>query len=126
MSTKFTPRIRSALSKEDQELWDKYTALYSSAPIIVKSPSYTTVATLPRSLDLHGFTLQAAHQKFIEFLETHHKFGTKSITVITGRRGNIKNELPNWCKLTNMTTNCAPILNSHGTFSSYQITLKKN
>lgn len=51
-------------------------------------------------LDLHGKTLEEAYRITLQFINLHHKKGTKEITVITGKgslkKGLIKNEIVFW------------------------------
>jgi len=52
------------------------------------------------SLDLHRMTVQEAYQKTVQFIEKHHKIGTKKIQIITGKgqngQGLIRSEFANW------------------------------
>ena len=56
-------------------------------------------------LDLHQMTLQQAYQKTLQFIEKHHKIGSKKIQIITGKgregKGLIRLEFSGW-----LDTNC--------------------
>ena len=48
------------------------------------------------ALDLHGYTIHGAWQKFNIVIDQCYWNGVKSITVITGRSGPICREFPTW------------------------------
>ena len=47
-------------------------------------------------LDLHGFTLNEAYIKTLEFIEKSSNNGFKKINIITGASGEIKKEFATW------------------------------
>jgi DNA-nicking Smr family endonuclease len=54
-----------------------------------------------RTLDLHGLTLQSAHQALVSFIRAAHAERLRCVEVVTGRGngqtgGTIRRELPHW------------------------------
>ena len=47
----------------------------------------------PRCLDLHGLDVREAHHRTMEYLQTTH---ARSVTVVTGRSGRIRQEFCRW------------------------------
>ena len=48
-------------------------------------------------LDLHGYTINEAHKKFVETIDHFHFAGYKKLTVITGS-GEISKEITMWAE----------------------------
>lgn len=49
-------------------------------------------------LDLHGMTLDTAHKKFIQFMRSHIRDGSRFLLVVTGKgTGALQRHLPQWC-----------------------------
>lgn len=50
--------------------------------------------TIPTITDLHGMTTQQAYEHTKHFV--HRSDGSKKLTIITGKSGQIRNEFPHW------------------------------
>lgn len=53
----------------------------------------------PEMIDLHGLTVQEAHERVRHYLIQATYGRLKRVTVITGRSGQIRQEFPTWAKL---------------------------
>lgn len=53
----------------------------------------------PDSIDLHGYTIQGAHTATDRAIERALRMGRPSLTVITGKSGEICREFPEWAGL---------------------------
>jgi DNA-nicking Smr family endonuclease len=98
------------LSEEDVKLWRS--AMEGTAPLHPRRASAAfrtavshTVRQRPMieprihgmlSLDLHGMTIQKAHETVDAFVRTSRQRGEKRVLVITGRSGDICREFPEW------------------------------
>ena len=92
----------------DDELWEKIKR--ETKPLVkkrvVKQFNYKIIPIkyeyeLPYILDLHGYTIQDAYFKLIDFITHHRNRKTKYVIVITGkgnldRESLIHSEIENW------------------------------
>lgn len=49
-----------------------------------------------KTIDLHGLILHEAYKRTQEYFDRAYENGEKTVTVITGRSGNIQEEFPHW------------------------------
>ncbi len=89
------------MTKDDFELWEKLKKTVTPLKYAGdKTPKKRKIFSLftPR-LDLHGYTVQNAFEKFQDYM-TEHMECSKKIIIITGRgkdgSGIIKKEMPLW------------------------------
>lgn len=113
------------LSKADIELWERYTRQEASAWTVPR-PSRRQVqdGRMPRTLDLHGMTLQDAWKSVLSFVEGHHDLGTGEIIIICGKGGQIARELPFWCERMRSVRCITPIVDSQGQHGSFRVKLR--
>ena len=62
------------------------------------------VQTLPdfpvhKCLDLHGMTIQQAHEEAVAYVRDAYWEGAREVTIVTGRSGDIRREFPTWMRL---------------------------
>ena len=111
------------MTREELDLWQRYTS--SPVRFIVSAamrPLIQQETTTPSSIDLHGMTLDKAYRAVIGFLEHHASVGSRSVLVISGKRGRISRELPEWCKQVAGVSACRPVMDSQGEHGSYRVT----
>ena len=114
------------LSNTDFEAWQNYVnRIFKSPDAISPSIKYQTIQ-LHDVLDLHGLTLQQAFTAVQNFILQHQENGSKVITIITGKKGRIKNELPIWCEKFSRIRRCEPKFDSRGEFGSFLIYFYRN
>ena len=114
----------TALTKKDLIIWQRYvTRLLNSSSDI--TPKYTYSEATSRKLDLHGYTVNDAWLRFREFIDQHHKNGSKSVVIITGKNGQIAHEFREWCKLIPMIRNYEPLGTNNGPAGSFRVNFKK-
>lgn len=113
------------LTREEMDLWKRYT---SSPPRFI----FGSLMHLPSrqdrrssSIDLHGMTLNQAHRAVMDFLEHHACVGSRSVLIITGKRGRISRELPHWCVQVSAVSSCRPVMDSMGEHGSYRVTFRR-
>lgn len=114
------------LTHDDLELWKRY--INSPEPGRISAMSVTRrqgLDNLPRVLDLHGLTLQAAWKTTREFIDAHYRADSREITIICGKGGQIAKEIADWCQNTGMVRECSPIMDKAGSYGSYKIKLVK-
>lgn len=58
--------------------------------------------TLLTTLDLHGLTLEQAHSLLADFIEVHIRAKTREVLVITGKSGQLVQDVPRWLTLSDM------------------------
>ena len=104
------------LSTQERELWQAYV---NSDARFTSSIRHLRPYTPSTQLDLHGLTLQQAHEQLREFVREHQQAGTRQVTVITGKSGALLHELPRWCTSLEGVKSCQA-----ATVGSYSIILK--
>lgn len=77
-------------------------------------------------LDLHGLTIQQAHERCRVFVMDHWMAKTEKVTVITGKSGGIAHEFTSWCRnWSKWVHHYEPLVDSRSQVGSYRIWLKK-
>ena len=110
------------MSPEDTELWKRVTS--SVVPLGERSRDQYPMAALhvsewPKAplvaiLDLHGLTLNQAHDAVRRFLRQARGAKIKRVTIVTGRSGSIRTEFPIWM---NILGHSYSVLANDGSFS---------
>lgn len=118
------------MTPEDHELWKRVTQ--SVAPLVVGSSaatirSYASVwrPGLRTTLDLHGFTLNQAHETSRAFVQEARNKRYKYVTIITGKSGFIRKEFLVWASLMTGVRRVEP-LNGGGAFKLYLVKATPN
>jgi DNA-nicking Smr family endonuclease len=97
--------MKYELTKGDRDLWSRTTKDVRPLGKASVSPceGHRTIGALtPRNepydpvMDLHGYTVHEAHGMVDDHIYQGIESGYKQITVITGRSGQINQELPRW------------------------------
>lgn len=90
------------LSDKDRELWQVVTRdvkpLFTNQYVDIHTSSVKITNSSPHSQpvwDLHGMTLDQAHQLTLHQVHEHHKTW-KSMTFITGKSGQMNHEFQHW------------------------------
>ena len=93
------------LSEEERRIWEQITSgitplmnssvLPSEGPVGPKVIARYPSAYDPR-LDLHGMKIQEAYHAVMNHLDQGYREGFKKITVISGRSGQINQEIVRW------------------------------
>jgi hypothetical protein len=114
--------INFKLNQRDRDTWQNYITNFinSQGPIDIK---YTDNWLPSRKLDLHGLTINEAWVRFKEFVTQHYENNTKTITVITGKSGQISKEFPEWCEQLPIIRSYIPMGNYYIQPGSYKIKL---
>ena len=70
----------------------------------IKKPvtSHQLPITPSSTLDLHGLTLARAHAQLVAFIEAHARAASRDLLVITGKSGQLAQEVPRWLTLSDM------------------------
>ena len=114
------------LSTSDQLLWNSYTSwLFSTNSYVIHRRS-TKIIPDKTVLDLHGYTIQDAFDKTIEFLNNHRKNKTKKVIIICGKSGQISKELKYWCLRLSFVRDISPNIDNSNGVGSYTITFSKH
>jgi hypothetical protein len=94
------------LSSEDKSLWEKFIAGVLPKFAASREPTYAPqcvsqpirdVRFCP-SLDLHGYTVANAHSTFGRYMVDAKNSTRRTVIIITGRSGQIRNEFPMWAE----------------------------
>lgn len=83
----------------DIKLWEKVkdTVIPLGQPRSAQAQTFTMhFRPVKRELDLHGLTVQEAHNSVFAFIEQARALKLKTVTVITGKSGVIRKEFPVW------------------------------
>ena len=88
-------------------------------PVVPYTP--TKIKIIDNTLDLHGLSVHEAYIKTKSFIEESIKDKIYTVTIITGRSGQIKEEFLLWTFLCNNVINCTLLQNK----GSYRLCLKK-
>ena len=120
---KTSTNSKSPLSNDDIRVWTQYLSGNSPMSILPITRELPRVK-ISSVLDLHGLTLQNAFNEFKNWINSHQLAGTKTVKVVTGQSGKIKQEFPIWCSNIPFIKHCDPILNSIGTYGSFKILMK--
>lgn len=89
----------------DNDIWSSYTRgikQLKSKQVVVSEKSVkfrTNYYSLRFVLDLHGYDLASAHTLVNNFIYSHAEQKSKSIIIITGKSGVIKQEFEIWMNL---------------------------
>lgn len=97
--------MEHGLTESDLDIWQKVTATVSPLPRNGKAGGHSysqntkKMMCFDTNLDLHGYTIQEAHDAFLEFVEQAYNHKIRKVLIITGC-GNpyhsIKRELFYW------------------------------
>lgn len=118
--------VKLKLKSTDQQVWDAYIQHLFNDKLVIRYKAHNSLKNPKISyiLDLHGQHLQQAYESLKKFLLLHNDIGSKKVTVITGKGGRIRTELPYWCEKYKFVTKLQPILDSKDQYGSYEIYLK--
>lgn len=109
------------ISPEDQKLWNDVMAgvtqiVHKSSRHDAPKPRSVIQPTfLSHTLDLHGLTVQEAHDAAVKFVHSARTAGYKRVTIITGLSGQIRNEFPVWINSIPFVREISPV-NGGGAF----------
>jgi dsDNA-specific endonuclease/ATPase MutS2 len=114
--------VNGKLSQRDRNTWQNYITNFvdNQDQIAVK---YTDNYIPSRKLDLHGYAVNEACVRFKEFITQHYDNGTKTVTIITGKSGQISKEFSVWCERLQIIRSYLPMGNYYDQPGSYKITL---
>lgn len=102
---------------DDMSLWDqiKDTITPLGEPRAAGEARYLSAQFSPSFVDLHGYTIQDAYERVERAIDRNREGGRYTLTVITGRSGEICQEFPTWCTL-NPDVRMVEPLNGGGAF----------
>ena len=86
------------LTKEDKDLWERYTKSLQDNPAMSR-PQPQHSQPHETKIDLHGMTMQEAHDEVLYFLESCYNNNVREVIVITGHgdgETSIKREFQFW------------------------------
>lgn len=90
------------LTQEEEDLWSRVMSgaeTISCPTATPETPRRKIVIrdhSFQKTIDLHGLYLNDAYKKTREYFDRAYENGEKTVTVITGRSGNILEEFPHW------------------------------
>lgn len=64
---------------------------------------------LEKVIDLHGLTLECAYRQLSAFIAAHIQAGTRDVRVITGKSGQLAQDVPRWLTLSDMKMHVAMV-----------------
>lgn len=115
------------LNEEDARTWKDFIShLMGSPEPNIPTDIYQPRHHVSRRLDLHGFTVHRAWVEFRDFINEHHRSGTKEVLIITGRSGRISHEFTEWCRGLPSIRSYEPIDTRNGRAGSYRVRLRKS
>ena len=79
-------------------------------------------------LDLHGQTVEQAHRSLIRFVQQSYTQGRRCVLVITGRSGQLRQEVPRWLNEADIRPfiiSLAPAQVAHGGHGALYVLLKR-
>lgn len=96
---------------DDMSLWEhlKDSVTPLGEPRSPGETRYLVAKDSSSYIDLHGYTIQAAHERVQRAIDRAREGGRDRLTIITGRSGDICQEFPTWAGLHPDVRSCEPL-----------------
>ena len=53
---------------------------------------------ISRYFDCHDLSINECYNQLMEFIESHYQYGSKKLTIVTGKSGSIRREFEEWMR----------------------------